>query len=199
LEEKEYKELGERLAREAVKAGVGNKQIRSLYQLAKTNPYERFETRLKYQIGRSSGYGHGGPRGFDVFGKLLIKELGVFREDKVGLLKVLWYMTMLYAYEESQPPSPEGPASRSSTGASVTLKDLEAKLEPVVRGLCSQYGVAGLNVSSEGANLVCSVKLLRFTGNPRALSDNLAASVSSHLPEYAGRIRFWIESSYGRV
>ena len=108
-------------------------------------------------------------------------------------------MTMLYAYEESQPPSPEGATPRSSVGSSVTLKDLEAKLEPMVRGLCGQYGVAGLTVSSEGVNLVCSVKLLRFTGNPRALSDSLAASTSSHLPEYAGRVRFWIESSYWRV
>jgi hypothetical protein len=199
VSERELYQVGERLAKEAVRAGVGAKQVRGLFVLAKTSPYEKFEAHIKYQTARASGGGRGGPQGFDLLGPTLIKELERFRENKPDLLRALSYMNMLYPYEERFGAVEERPSREPLLRGSQATPDWEAKLEPVVRGVCGQYGFAGLRVERQGGGLLCTVRLLRFRGDPKPLSDSLAEAAVNHFPDLSGGIRFWIDRDQRRM
>lgn len=202
MNESEYKELGEGLAESSVRTGLGARQLRSIYKLVKTKPLPMVEAFVKRQISRTGRGRRGGPRGFDVFGPALLEKVEEFKDNKQGLLKVLWYANMLYPYYEGGygKEKSSSPGGQTGTGSSPTAVDgnLRSKLEPIVSKYCSRHGYSGLTLREERSGLLCTVRLRRFRGNPRSLSVDLVKEVTSYIPELTGRIRFWIDMKGGR-
>ena len=77
MNERELKEIGEKLAREAARSDVGSKQMRELYRIAKTRPTPYLEAHVQYQIARSKSSRRGGPRGFDNFGPVMLQVITI--------------------------------------------------------------------------------------------------------------------------
>ena len=186
MNEKELKEVGEHLAEAAAEAGVGSKQLRGLYRLAKTRPTPFFEAFVKRQISRASKGRRGGPIGFDRFGPVMLDIMERIGENKADLQKALMYANMLCDYTKMT-------LTRGGGGAG-----WREKLDPIVGQFCSRFGYAGITLEDERGRLLCRVRLRRFRGNPAAIASDLTHEVLSHFPELTGSIRFWIETTERR-
>jgi len=180
MSEKELKELGEELAEAAAKAGIGAKQLRGLYRIAKTRPIPFLEAFVMRQISRAGR--RGGPRGFDEFGPTMLGVIERFEENKGGLQKVLEYANMLHDYIKMTMVRGEGGG-----------EGWRERLDPIVGSFCSRFGYGGLMLEEDRGQLVCRVRLRRFRGNPKQLAYDLYREVLSHYPDLTGSIRFWIE------
>jgi len=208
MDESEYKEIGEKLAGEAVKAGLKMGQLRLLYKLAKMRPIPFMEAWVKRQIARSAEGGRGSPQGFDQYGPIILEVMERFKDDKGGLQKVLTYTIMLFEYVKlsAKPVStaqrgrsmPSGTVRETAYALSDESKALRERLEPIVNRVCNRYGLIAIEVSKERGGWRCNVRLRRFRENPRALSENLVREVVSQFPELSGSIRFWIDMNERR-
>jgi len=199
VSEKEYKELGDELAKLAVSSGLSGDQLRQLYRYVRTRSTPEVEARVQRQIGRSASRSRGGPRGYNVFGPRFLELVEEYGGRKKDLERVLWYTNMVYPYHmakakgsaEGQPGSPPRPRQPPASGS--VDRDFERRLSEVVEEACSRYGYAGLQLSQERGGYLATVSLRRFRGNPRKLSEDLYKEAMSHFPELSNRLRFWID------
>ncbi len=208
MDETEYKEIGEKLAGEAVKAGLRMGQLRLLYKVAKMRPIPFMEAWVKRQIARSAEGGQGGPQGFDQYGPIILEVMERFKDDKGGLQKVLKYAIMLFEYVKlsAKPVStaqrgrsmPSGTVRETAYALSDESKALRERLEPIVNRVCNRYGLIGIRVSGGRGRWRCNVRLRRFRENPKVLADNLAREAVSQFPELSGSIIFWIDKNEWR-
>ncbi|MBS7631448.1 hypothetical protein KEJ47_07745 [Candidatus Bathyarchaeota archaeon] len=197
MNERELKDYGEKLAREAAKADVGSKQMRELFHVLKTKSLPYFEAHVKNQIARSiRGGAKGGPKGFDVFGPKILEAIKEFGDDKGGLLKALEYANMLYDYEKMSMESVKEPRQMKGEVRSESLEVVwKPKLEGVLRSLCAEYGFSEIGLEQQKGMILCRVYLRRFGGNPAELASDLYREVLYEYPELSGKIRFWIEKA----
>jgi len=170
MNEKDLKEKGEELAKMAVEGGLGSKQLKTLYKLAKTKPVPFIEAFVKRQIGRNVD-------GFDSFGQAMLELLSECTDDKSSLQKILMYANMLYQYTERQ--------------ATMGLKE---EVEQVVKPIVEEFGYRGVEISENRGIAEFRVKLARFRGNPAMLSSEIARELREKVPAVSKlRFRVWIE------
>lgn len=171
IEEKELKKEGEELAKVAVESGMGSKQLRGIYKIAKTKSMAFVQAFIQRQIGR-------GLRGVSAFDKTL--ELSRKYQDNKGYFeRVLMYAVMLYDYFEVAP----------------TMK-LRVASEPVVRDVFNRRGIGFdcLELKSGGNWVNVTVKTRRFHGNPKALAMEIERELKNKVPEFRNvSLRIWIE------
>lgn len=168
--EKNVKESGEKLAKIAVKSGVGSKQLRTLYKLAKTKPSPFIEAFIQRQIGR-------GVEGFEAFGPLGLELLSECADDKAGFQKILMYANMVYPYIEKQ-----------------ATMGMKAEIEPIIKRRVEQFGYQGLEISDRRGRPEFRVKLARFRGNPGMLASEIARELKAKVPRISKlNFRVWIE------
>jgi len=175
LDERDLKRIGECLADSAARAGVGAKQLKELYRIVKTRPIPFLEAYIERQISRSVG-------GFNAFGPDVLEVVKKL-EDKGDLQKAFMYMNMVYEYV------------RMKKGGMKEGTGWREKLEPLVEDLTSRFGYGGITLEQEAEGLRCTVRLQRFSGNPKQLALDLYSEAVSHYPELSRGIRFWIERS----
>ena len=181
MDERDLKKLGEDLAESAVRAGVAAKPLKELYRLVKTKPIPFLEAYVERQISRFVG-------GFNTFGPEVLEVVKKL-ENKGDLQKVFMYMNMVYGYVRMKKGEmKEGAGGKEGTG-------WKEKLEPLVADLTSRFGYGGITLEQEAEGLRCTVRLQRFSGNPKQLAIDLYSEAVSHYPELSRGIRFWIERS----
>jgi hypothetical protein len=169
LNEKDLKEKGEELAKVAVEVGLGFRQLKTLYKLAKTKPVPFIEAFVKRQMARHVV-------GFDSFGPTVLELLVGCADDKPALQKILMYATMLHQYIESQ--------------AKMKLKE---DIEPIVKRRVEGFGYSGIEISEKGGTEF-KIKLVRFRGNPAILASEIASELRKEVPAVSKlRFRVWIE------
>lgn len=181
MNEKELKEIGEKIAEAAARANVGAKQMRELYRITKTRSIPYLEAHIKRQIPRAGR--RGGPIGLDKFGPVMLEVIESFEEDKRGLQKVLEYANMLYEY-----------IKMTLVMGEIKDEGLREKLIPIVRETCSRFGYEGITLQKERGRLICRIRLRRFSGNPADLASEIYQEVISRYPDLTQSIRFWIET-----
>jgi len=168
--EKDLKEKGEELAKIAVEWGLGYKQLKTLYKLAKTKPVPFIEVFIKRQMGRNVD-------GFNSFGQPMLELLSEYADDKSSLQKILMYANMLYQYIERQ--------------ATMGMKE---EIEPIVKQIVEEFGYHGLEISESRGQLEFRVKLARFRGNPAMLASDIEREIREKVPRISKlRFRVWIE------
>ena len=193
MDEAEYKKLGEELAREAAAVGLGSKQLRSIYTLAKTKPLPYVEAIVKRQTARAAQGERGGPIGFDRFGPALLRVMERFTEDKQGFEKVLLYANLLVDYVKISGDRSTETRDASPVVTSSSSTDIRSRIEPIVSQECSRYGFAGLTIRNEGSTVIYEVSLPRYYGDPAEVSRTLYSKAIAECPELRERIRFWIK------
>jgi len=169
MNEKDLKEKGEELAKIAVEGGLGSKQLKTMYKLAKRKPVPFIEVFVKSKIGRNVV-------GFDSFGPAMLELLSECADDKPSLQKILMYANMLYQYIERQ--------------ATMGLKE---EIEPVVKQLVEGFGYRCVEILENGGTEF-RVKLARFRGNPAMLASEITRELREKVPAVSKlRFRVWIE------
>lgn len=170
MKEKDLKEKGETLAKKAVEGGLGSKQLKTLYKLAKTKPVPFIEVFIKRQMGRDV-------EGFDSFGPPMLESVAECADDKASLQKTLMYANMLYPYFEKQ--------------ATMGMKE---EIEPIVKQIVEEFGYRGVEISERRGLLEFRVKLTRFRGDPATLAPKIAREIREKVPRVSKlRFRVWIE------
>lgn len=205
MDEWKLKEIGERLATEAVKVGVGSGHLKRLYRSAKKEsvPIPFIKAWIEHQVARSAQRKRGSPRGFDIFGPKILEELERFKENRPEFVKALKYANMYYEYvkmsatrvHDLKKPNAPPDRDRLRSGDTDDSSELRDRLEPIVSRVCMRYGLTGMRLSKEWR---CNVRLRSFREDPRELSANLYRAVVSQFPELSGSIRFWIDRNERR-
>jgi hypothetical protein len=162
------KREGEELAKLAVSCNIGAKQLRTLYETARTRDKPMLEAYVQYQIPRI--------RGYQEFGEKMLQLIGSY--EKMQLVNILTYVNMLHDYYELK-----------------RWRDLEPRIAETIKRATSQFGYAGVEIRMERDCLEVDVSLGSFHGSPRQLSEELVARIKQNIPETRSvNIRVWIKT-----
>lgn len=158
--ERKLKTEGEKIARVAVDARMGSKQLQTIYNLVKikplpfrTKPLTFVETYVQRQIGRALNRRVDGYAGF-------VKTLELLRKywnDRESLEKILMYAVMMYDYVEKEP-----------------IMRLIVSGEPIIRRVVERWGstLVDVDMRLHRKNLDIIVYVDRYR-NPRDLAIDI--------------------------
>ncbi|MHA1838385.1 MAG: hypothetical protein ACTSYO_00275 [Candidatus Ranarchaeia archaeon] len=197
MNEREYKEKGEELAKLAVSVRFPISQLRGFHSDLKTKPIPMVEARVQYQIGRAYSGGRGRLTGYNMVGPRFLELIEEHEADKAGLQKIVEYAIRTFGYYDLKNKSKLGDSTDVKSGfkapTSSLGSNLEKQLEELVKNHCQRFGYGGIKVSSNRRGYVVNVSLRRFRGNPAELGRELYGEAVRKFPELSNRVRFWID------
>ncbi|MEM3736873.1 MAG: hypothetical protein QXJ75_02100 [Candidatus Bathyarchaeia archaeon] len=166
------KREGEDLAKLAVSCNIGAKQLRTLYDTARTRDKPMLEAYVQYQIPRISGYLE--------FGEKMLQLIG--RYEKMQVVTILQYANMLYDYYRLK-----------------RWKALEPIIGETIKRTTQQYGYIGVEIRMERDTPEVFVMLRDFRGNPRQLAEELSARIKQNITEIRNiPVKIWIRTQVER-
>lgn len=183
--ERKLKLEGEDLARIAVDARMGSKQLQIVYNLVKTKPLPFrtktltfVETYVQRQIGRALSRRVEGYAGF-------VKTLELLRKywsDREALEKILMYAVMMHDYVEKEP-----------------IMKLMVAGEPVIRRVVERWGstFVDMDLRLHGKNLDVNVYVDRYR-NPKDLATDIERALKSREEFSNLNLKVWIKLSERR-
>jgi len=172
-EEKELKSEGESLAKIAVESKMGKKQLKTLYDIARTKPLEYLDAFVKRQLSRTIEGTLDGGEAFFYIENLLKKYEG----QRMAIQKVMMYALMLYDYYEKEP-------------AIKLLPIAEPVIKREVEMQGHSYGGAEVRVDQNVISF--NVRVPGFSGNPKILAYDIVGALKKKEEFSDLNVRVWI-------